>query len=34
MEGNLLSLADQEAKLRLVTETTREVWGTVGAGVR
>ena len=32
MEGNLLSLADQEAKLRLVTETTREVWGTVGAG--
>ena len=27
MEGNLLSLADQEAKLRLVAETAREVWG-------
>jgi 5-methyltetrahydropteroyltriglutamate--homocysteine methyltransferase len=27
MEGNLLSAADQEAKLRLVTETAREVWG-------
>jgi 5-methyltetrahydropteroyltriglutamate--homocysteine methyltransferase len=30
MEGNLLSLADQEAKLRLVTETTREVWEMAG----
>jgi 5-methyltetrahydropteroyltriglutamate--homocysteine methyltransferase len=27
MEGNLLSSADQEAKLRLVAETAREVWG-------
>jgi 5-methyltetrahydropteroyltriglutamate--homocysteine methyltransferase len=27
MEGNLLSEADQEAKLRLVSETAREVWG-------
>ncbi len=27
MEGNLLTPADQEAKLRLVTETAREVWG-------
>ncbi|MBX6341400.1 MAG: cobalamin-independent methionine synthase II family protein [Thermomicrobiaceae bacterium] len=26
-EGNLLSPADQEAKLRLVAETAREVWG-------
>lgn len=26
-EGNLLSLADQSAKLRLVAETAREVWG-------
>jgi 5-methyltetrahydropteroyltriglutamate--homocysteine methyltransferase len=25
-EGNLLSLADQQAKLRLVAETAREVW--------
>jgi 5-methyltetrahydropteroyltriglutamate--homocysteine methyltransferase len=25
-EGNLLTLADQEAKLRLVAETAREVW--------
>lgn len=28
MEGNLLSQAEQEAKLRLVAETAREVWGT------
>ena len=28
IEGNLLTLADQEAKLRLVAETAREVWGT------
>jgi len=27
MEGNLLSLAAQEAKLRLVAETASEVWG-------
>ncbi|HEV7969145.1 MAG TPA: cobalamin-independent methionine synthase II family protein [Candidatus Acidoferrales bacterium] len=27
MEGNLLSDADQEAKLRLVAETARELWG-------
>jgi 5-methyltetrahydropteroyltriglutamate--homocysteine methyltransferase len=27
-EGNLVSPADQEAKLRLVAETAREVWGT------
>lgn len=27
IEGNLLTLADQEAKLRLVAETAKEVWG-------
>ena len=27
-EGNLVTEADQEAKLRLVAETAREVWGT------
>jgi 5-methyltetrahydropteroyltriglutamate--homocysteine methyltransferase len=27
MEGNLLSPAEQEAKLKLVAETAREVWG-------
>jgi 5-methyltetrahydropteroyltriglutamate--homocysteine methyltransferase len=27
MEGNLLTEADQEAKLRLVSEAAREVWG-------
>lgn len=27
MEGNLVTPADQEAKLRLVAETAREVWG-------
>jgi len=27
MEGNAVTLADQEAKLRLVAETAREVWG-------
>jgi 5-methyltetrahydropteroyltriglutamate--homocysteine methyltransferase len=27
VEGNLLSVADQEAKLRLVAETAREIWG-------
>ena len=26
-EGNLLTPADQAAKLRLVAETAREVWG-------
>ena len=30
MEGNLLTPADQEAKLRLVAETAREVWGKPG----
>ena len=28
IEGNLVSVADEEAKLRLVAETAREVWGT------
>jgi 5-methyltetrahydropteroyltriglutamate--homocysteine methyltransferase len=28
-EGNNLSDADQEAKLRLVADTAREVWGNV-----
>jgi len=27
MEGNALTLAEQEAKLRLVVETAKEVWG-------
>jgi len=27
LEGNLVSMQDQEAKLRLVTETVQEVWG-------
>ena len=27
MEGNAVTAADQEAKLRLVAETAREVWG-------
>ena len=27
MEGNAVTVADQEAKLRLVTETAQEVWG-------
>jgi 5-methyltetrahydropteroyltriglutamate--homocysteine methyltransferase len=27
LEGNLVTLADQEAKLRLVAETAKEVWG-------
>jgi 5-methyltetrahydropteroyltriglutamate--homocysteine methyltransferase len=30
LEGNLLTEADQEAKLRLVAETAREVWGAAG----
>lgn len=30
LEGNLLTVRDQEAKLRLVAETAREVWGTGG----
>jgi 5-methyltetrahydropteroyltriglutamate--homocysteine methyltransferase len=28
IEGNLVSVADEEAKLRLVAETAQEVWGT------
>src|SRR5260370_35256012 len=31
LEGNLLAESDQEAKLRLVAETAREVWGAAGA---
>jgi 5-methyltetrahydropteroyltriglutamate--homocysteine methyltransferase len=31
LEGNLLSEADQEAKLRLVAETAREIWGVTAA---
>jgi 5-methyltetrahydropteroyltriglutamate--homocysteine methyltransferase len=27
IEGNLVSVADEEAKLRLVAETADEVWG-------
>jgi len=27
IEGNLLTMADQEAKLRLVAEVAQEVWG-------
>ena len=27
IEGNLITPADQEAKLRLVAETAQEVWG-------
>mgnify|MGYP005844939443 CR=1 FL=1 len=27
IEGNLLTLADQEAKLKLVADTAKEVWG-------
>jgi 5-methyltetrahydropteroyltriglutamate--homocysteine methyltransferase len=34
MEGNLVSFADQEAKLRLVAETAREVWGKLPAAPR
>jgi 5-methyltetrahydropteroyltriglutamate--homocysteine methyltransferase len=26
--GNLLTIADEQAKLRLVAETAKEVWGT------
>jgi 5-methyltetrahydropteroyltriglutamate--homocysteine methyltransferase len=26
-EGNLLTTADQDAKLKLVAETAKEVWG-------
>jgi 5-methyltetrahydropteroyltriglutamate--homocysteine methyltransferase len=33
-EGNLVTAADQEAKLRLVAETAEEVWGRVPAPVR
>ncbi|MCI0419041.1 MAG: methionine synthase, partial [Acidobacteria bacterium] len=31
-EGNLLTAADQEAKLRLVAETAREVWSAAFKG--
>jgi 5-methyltetrahydropteroyltriglutamate--homocysteine methyltransferase len=31
LEGNLLTEAEQEAKLSLVAETAREVWGAAGA---
>jgi 5-methyltetrahydropteroyltriglutamate--homocysteine methyltransferase len=31
MEGNLLTLAEQEAKLRVIAETTREVWASTAA---
>jgi 5-methyltetrahydropteroyltriglutamate--homocysteine methyltransferase len=31
IEGNLVSVADEEAKLRLVAETAQEVWGTATA---
>jgi 5-methyltetrahydropteroyltriglutamate--homocysteine methyltransferase len=31
MEGNLVTAADQKAKLRLVAETAREVWVTARA---
>jgi 5-methyltetrahydropteroyltriglutamate--homocysteine methyltransferase len=34
MEGNLLTLADQEAKLRLVSETAKEVWGEPAVATR
>jgi hypothetical protein len=27
MEGNAVTVLDQEAKLRLVAETAQEVWG-------
>ncbi|MFZ0418104.1 MAG: cobalamin-independent methionine synthase II family protein [Candidatus Sulfotelmatobacter sp.] len=34
LEGNLLTSADQEAKLRLVAETATEVWGETSAASR
>jgi 5-methyltetrahydropteroyltriglutamate--homocysteine methyltransferase len=34
LEGNLLSESHQEAKLRLVAETAKEVWGSVSAGAQ
>jgi 5-methyltetrahydropteroyltriglutamate--homocysteine methyltransferase len=34
IEGNLLTVADQEAKLRLVAETAQEVWGKEAAPCR
>jgi 5-methyltetrahydropteroyltriglutamate--homocysteine methyltransferase len=33
IEGNLVTVADEEAKLRLVAETALEVWGTPAAAV-
>jgi 5-methyltetrahydropteroyltriglutamate--homocysteine methyltransferase len=34
IEGNLLTPADQEAKLRLVAETSKEVWGKPAVATR
>jgi 5-methyltetrahydropteroyltriglutamate--homocysteine methyltransferase len=34
MEGNQVTVADQEAKLRLVAETAREVWGKPVSAIR
>jgi 5-methyltetrahydropteroyltriglutamate--homocysteine methyltransferase len=34
VEGNLLTIADQEAKLRLVAETATEVWGKPAVATR
>ncbi len=34
MEGNLVSVEDQEAKLRLVAETAKEVWSRTAASIR
>ena len=34
IEGNLVSVADEEAKLRLVAETAEEVWGAPAAAQR
>ena len=32
MEGNLLGIDEQEAKLRLVAETAAEIWGATARG--
>ncbi len=34
LAGNLVSAADQEAKLRLVAETAQEVWGRPAVATR
>jgi len=34
IEGNLISVGDEEAKLRLVAETAKDVWGAPAAGTR